>query len=111
MSKFRKPEETAAVWAFHEIIVQSLLDGVRFDPQGTAKRWHPRPSTAPKIVLDPMIAFGQPALEDNGVPTQALYNAFRAEGETYESVAVWYDVPTEQVQEAVRFEVDLARAS
>lgn len=97
-------------WAFHDIIAQSLLEGVTFNPGGTAKRWHPSPSTAPNIVLDPIIAFGQPTLKDSGVPTQALYNAFRAEDETYESVAAWYDVPTEQVQEAIRFEVDLARA-
>ncbi len=98
-------------WALYEIVVQSLKKGVIFDPKGVAATWFPRDELAPNVILHPKIAFGQPVLKDNGVPTRALFDAFHAEGETYETVAHWYDVPPEQVEEAVRFELDLSRAA
>lgn len=98
-------------WAFYEIIAQSLLRGVEFDPSGTARAWYPNRDLAPNIVLDPRIAFGQPVLDESGVPTEAIFDAFKAEGETYETVSHWYEVPVEHVQQAVRFETEYVRLS
>lgn len=94
-------------WAFYDILKTGLLEGVDFDPVGIAGAWRPRRSTAPHVVLNPKMAFGQPVLIDCGVPTSALFDAFHANGETYESVAKWYEVPIDQVKEAVRFEFDV----
>jgi hypothetical protein len=48
-------------------------------------------------------------LERSGIPTRALYDAFRAEGETYESVGRWYAVEASAVREAVQFETELTK--
>lgn len=98
-------------WMFHDIIEQSLLKGVEFDPSGKALNWIPRMDIAPNVIVNPNMAFGQPVLKGIGVPTSALFDALNVEGETYESVAGWYDVPIEAVKEAALFEMDLARAS
>lgn len=96
-------------WAFYEIIARSLLRGVEFDPSGTARTWYPNKDIVPNIILDPRVAFGQPVIDESGVPTEALFDAFKAEGETYETVSHWYDVPVEHVQQAVQFETEYAR--
>ncbi len=98
-------------WAFHNILAEGLKDEVLYGPSGYAMAWAPRRGVAPNVLVDPRKAFGQPVLKDSGVPTRALFDAFNAEDETYESVAHWYDVPVEQVKEAVKFEFDLARAA
>ncbi|MFD0987995.1 hypothetical protein [Methyloligella solikamskensis] len=97
-------------WAMHEIIVQSLIDGVEYDPQGDAKAWHPRRYEAPNVIVRAAQAFGQPIMDESGVPTRILFDAFLAEGETEESVSRWYGVNPETVKEAVRFETLLKRA-
>ncbi len=97
-------------WAFYRIIAQSLLRGVEFNPGGTARAWYPDKKLTPNIVLDPMIAFGQPVINESRVPTEALFDSFNAEGETYESVAGWFDMPVGHVRQAVQFETEYARA-
>ena len=96
-------------WAFYEMIAASLKKGVEFDPSGAAKTWHLADQVAPDVALNPLVAFGQPTLDESGVPTEALFDAFNVEGETYESIAYWYDVPVEHVKQAVRFETEFAR--
>lgn len=95
-------------WAYYEVIESSLLEGVEFNAEDVVSAWYPNPNRYPHIVIRPQIAFGQPALAEVGVPTRALLNAFDAEGETYESVAGWYEVTPDFVREAVRFEMELA---
>jgi uncharacterized protein (DUF433 family) len=92
-------------WAFFEVIEQSLKDGVLYDPAGDAIGWRPRPTLAPNVIIFPGRSFGQPILRKSEIPTKALFNSFTAEGETYSSVAAWYDVPVDHVEEAVRFEM------
>lgn len=91
-------------WAFHEIIAQSLMKGVEFDPHGDAVAFWPRKHEAPNVVVRPSWSFGKPVLEDVGIPTRTLYEAFQAEDETEESVARWFQIPRNLVHEAVRFE-------
>lgn len=98
-------------WAFYDILSDQLKEGVVYDTNGNAEAWQPRKKIAPNVVIHPKIAFGQPILRESGVPTRALLDAFSAEGETYESVSAWYDVPVDQVKEAIRFEMELDMAA
>lgn len=97
-------------WAFYDVIKESLLRDVEFDPNGVYRSWWPAKGLAPNVMIDPRVAFGQPVLDQSGVPTEALFESFNAEGETYESVAHWFEVPLDQVQQAVRFETEFMRA-
>jgi uncharacterized protein (DUF433 family) len=96
-------------WAMLEMIAQSLDEEVKYDPSGDAASWHPRPQFS-NVVVNPRYSFGKPIVEGYGVPTRALYEAFQAEGESVDSVATWYELPTEIVRTAVRFELELAKA-
>ncbi len=60
------------------------------------------------IVLDPVRKFGKPINADTGVPTSALYDAFRAaESQDERAVAKWFNVPLRAVRSAIRFEESL----
>ena len=98
-------------WAFLDIIEQSLKRDVTYDPAGDAAAWHPRKDIAPNVIIHPKIAFGQPVIDQDNVPTQTLFDAFEAEGETAQTVAAWFCVAPERVTEAVCFETDLAMAA
>ncbi len=91
-------------YAFYEIIKESLRKGVEYSSDGLAKSWYPRKNDAPNVIVHPSFAFGRPVTDKDGVPTRALFDAFQGEGETYESVGYWYDVPPEIVKQAVKFE-------
>lgn len=96
-------------WAMYGIIAQSLYDDVVF-VDGMARAWHPRRHDAPDVVVTPSMAFGRPVLQKHGIPTRALFEAYRAEGETVETVALWYDVSANDVHEAIKFETLLRAA-
>lgn len=98
-------------FAFYRIIKQSFKEGVEYDPSGEAMSWRPRKHIAPHVILNPKMAFGQPVMETSGTPTRAIFDAFRADGETYESVGYWFEVPPEEVEEAVTFEFEIARTA
>lgn len=93
-------------WAMHKILKDALLEGVEFSA-GFAEAWFPRRQIAPSVRVSPKVSFGSPALLDSGVPTEALYDALLAEGRDYKSVARWFDLPVQQIEEAVKFEIDL----
>jgi len=60
------------------------------------------------IVLDPARKFGRPIDAGTGVPTRALYEAFRADQNQDErAVAKWFHVPLRAVRAAIRFEKSL----
>ena len=94
-------------WGFYDILADALKKDVIYGHSGIAEGWYPRKATAPNILVQPKVSFGQPALQEHGVPAEALYEAYRAEGEDFDSVARWFDVPKEQVKEAVSFYVGL----
>jgi uncharacterized protein (DUF433 family) len=56
----------------------------------------------PDVVMDPRRAFGQPAIRN--VRTESLAEDFRA-GTSRDELADLYDLTTEQVDEAIRFEL------
>ncbi len=87
-----------------EFIIPSLTASIVFDADtGRASRWHPAPE-APRVVLDPAREFGQPIIEDAGIQTATLVDAWKVEG-SIERVATIFDLRREQVEEAVRFEL------
>ncbi|MES1940239.1 hypothetical protein T5B8_08348 [Salinisphaera sp. T5B8] len=94
-------------WAMHPIIIDSLHEDVTFGSDGLAKCWLPRSDIAPNVVIDPIRSFGSPILKTNKVPTKTLFSATQVEGETFDSVAHWYEVSKAEVLEAVRFEMSL----
>ena len=62
------------------------------------------------IVLDPQRKFGRPIDAGTGIPTQALYSAFKAdERQNEQAVAKWFDVPLRAVKSAIRFERSLVQ--
>jgi uncharacterized protein (DUF433 family) len=58
------------------------------------------------ISFDPLRQYGRPVVR--GVPTEVVAEQFRA-GESTETIAELFDLTTEQVEQALRFELSLAR--
>lgn len=90
-----------------KVIRPSLLDGVVFDPTSQdAILWHPNKRAFKGVVLDPSRSFGKPIVDETGVKTSVLHDAFLAEGDK-KRVARIYDVPLSAVNAAVRYEESL----
>lgn len=91
-------------FVMEEMIKQLLVPGIEFDRKSRfARRWAPRAKLFPDITIDPLVAYGQPALS-NGIPTAVLAEALRAENDNADIVADWYDVKTHDVLRAAKFE-------
>ena len=93
-------------FVFREVIKPSLYSGIVY-AHGEASRWFPMPRRK-AVVLDPRIQFGAPTLADYGVPTDAIFATWIAEGKDYGAVARTFEVPLPAVQAAVAFETQLA---
>lgn len=92
-------------------VVQDLLkDDVVYDPEGDAVAWFPRKEIAPHVVVTPAMSFGRPVLVGSGVPVETIAQAVRVEG-SEEMVSDVYEIPLDQVREAVRFEQELRIAA
>ena len=90
------------------VIEASVVKGVVFDPKSQlARAWRPSEVEFPEIIVDPRAAFGQPSLDEFGIPTATLFRAWKAEG-SIGSVARWFRVPDSSVASAVNFEISLA---
>lgn len=92
-------------YKFKRVIWPSLYRGLEYEADDPLRWWplHPRR----RVVIDPKRAFGQPIVNEGGVPTGILADAVKAEG-SIERVAKWYDLPTSEVADAVKFERALA---
>ncbi len=96
-------------YVIYEAIKQSLLPGVRFDATThLADEWKPVPKQFPRIIIDPKIAYGQP-VGPSRIPTATIYDAWLAEGENAEPVSHWFEIPTAEIIEAIRFEQHLSK--
>jgi uncharacterized protein (DUF433 family) len=94
--------------SFYEIVEDFLAKGVEFDPSsGLARSWTPEPKKYPEIVLNPMLAHGQPSVGSVGIPTKALFLNWKAEGFDYSSVADWFETDEEFVRQSVEYELEL----
>ncbi len=92
------------------IVYRSLKEGIVYDPKGDARAWFPRRMLAPNVIVHPRLAFGRPVLRRQGIPTEAIADAVRAEG-SVEAAAELFEIPKKYVQEAVSFEAELRRAA
>ena len=100
-------------YAFEEIIGPELFDPVEYNGVDLPVRWYPAvgwgwDSHSRTVVVDPLRSFGSPVLADFGVPTQVLYDSYRAENLDAGRVARIYEVPVALVQAAVDFEQYMA---
>jgi uncharacterized protein (DUF433 family) len=94
-------------FAFHDVLAKEFKQGVVYSNGGNVAAWYPRKGSSPNVIIDPRMAFGQPVLKEQGVPTKTLFEAFNAEDGSYQSVAYWFDISEDDVKEAVSFEVSL----
>lgn len=91
-----------------EAIESIIAKGVEFDPSTQiARTWKPRASEFPNVIIDPRIAFGRPILESKSVPTDVLFRQWKAEGRK-SVVAGLFDIPEEDVETALNFELSVA---
>lgn len=59
------------------------------------------------VILDPRRKYGKPIVRGTGMPTALLHECYVAT-QSEDEVADWYNVTTEDVLEAVRFETEFA---
>jgi uncharacterized protein (DUF433 family) len=99
-------------YVFGHIIKPSLYDGIEYDERH-ARRWYPEIKKR-DIVIDPERHFGKPILAEVGVPTAAIYACFKAEGADKAAATMAgriFEIPTKQVEAAVRFEERLRKVA
>ncbi|HSU17808.1 MAG TPA: hypothetical protein VLK66_27110 [Longimicrobium sp.] len=88
-------------------LVKPYLDQLEFGTDDVASRWWPMGRRG-GVVVDPRIGFGAPVIEDTGIRTGTLCDAFTAERATHgkmalERVAWLYELKPAQVEDALRF--------
>lgn len=89
-------------------LIRKLAEQIDFDSEtGLARRWYPLgPGT--RVVLDPCIAFGHPALVGRRTLTANVYDFYRAERRSLERTCEWLALEPEEVRAAVAFEERIA---
>jgi uncharacterized protein (DUF433 family) len=87
-------------------IIRPFLKELEFAEGTGLVRWWPLGEQR-LVVLDPTRNFGRPIVARHGVPTEVLASAARVTGSVTE-VARWYEVPEEEIKDAVEFEQRLA---
>jgi uncharacterized protein (DUF433 family) len=76
---------------------------------GLAGRWYPNGEKG-GVVIDPKLAFGAPVLIDSGVPTHAIWEQSKSVKEPIR-LADWFRLDVQRVNDALRYESELARAA
>ena len=100
-------------YSFEEIIGPALFDPVEYNDVDLPVRWYPAvewgwDSNSRTVVVDPVRSFGSPVIADFGIPTQVLFDSYRAEDCDAGRVSRIYEVPVDSVQAAIDFEQYLA---
>ena len=88
-------------YALHAVVAPYLYEGLEFEGD-EPKRWFPLKNSK-RVIIDPAVAFGQPTINPEGVPTLVLARAFDAEKD-FDRVAHWYNVPRKSVQDAISYQ-------
>ncbi|WP_298396770.1 DUF433 domain-containing protein [Sphingobium sp.] len=86
--------------AFRSLISPTFKD-LDFD-QGVVSKWHVA-GRRKRISIAPEVAFGQPVIDDTGIPTFRLLEAYEAEGDEA-IVARQFEVSISAVRSAIEFE-------
>jgi uncharacterized protein (DUF433 family) len=92
--------------SFKRIVAPYIVDLQFVD--GQAVEWWPLGKKR-LVVLNPRRCFGQPIVAREGVPTNILARAYRAE-QSFARIAHWYDVSERAVRDAVEYETTLTAA-
>jgi uncharacterized protein (DUF433 family) len=91
-------------------VIKQLAAEIRFhEGSGFAEQWYPL-GPASRVVIDPCIAFGAPTVLDRGIETANVYDFYQAERKRIDIVCRWMDLNPGEVEDAVRFEQQLAAA-
>jgi len=69
-----------------------------------ASTWIPHPY----VVLNPLVQFGAPCVQDTRIPTIAIWSMFMG-GDTLKAIAQGYNIPSFKVQSALEWEEKIAR--
>ncbi len=93
-------------FAFPKIVEPSLYEGLEFSGSNDVARWWPMGPNK-RIILDPERSFGKPIDNESGVQAQILADAYKAE-HSIERVAFLFDVDESAVNDAIKFEEELA---
>jgi uncharacterized protein (DUF433 family) len=101
-----------------QIAIKEFLEGylkrIERNSVGEAVRLYPftrkRTIDEPRlVVIDPSVSFGRPVLSGTGVPTSAIAERYKA-GESVPQLAHDYGRSTEEIEEAIRCELQLEAA-
>jgi uncharacterized protein (DUF433 family) len=96
-------------YEMYNAIEGSLSKGLSFDPTTfLAAEFRPLETECPRVIVNPHFAFGQPVIGERHVPTAALFRQWQAEEGDRKRVAAWWDLPEDDVAEAVEFETRMA---
>ena len=97
-------------------MLRAHLQRVSCDPAGVPIKLYPftrrhvtTDAPAP-VEIDPRVAFGRPVLRGKGVPTAVLADRFKA-GDTLQELAEDYVTSTQEIEEAIRCELDRRKAA
>jgi len=97
-------------------VVQAYLSRIKRDPQGVPIKLYPftrrddtQDAPAP-VEMDPLVSFGRPVLVGRSVPTAVLADRFKA-GDSLACLSEDYDTNPEEIEEAIRCELDRRRAA
>jgi uncharacterized protein (DUF433 family) len=95
-----------------ERMIRMYLERVERDEDGMASRLYPftrsLPHDSPRlVVIDPRVAFGKAVLVGTSIPTGVIAERFKA-GDSVAILAGDYNRPAEEIQEAIRCELEAA---
>jgi uncharacterized protein (DUF433 family) len=100
-------------------IVRAHLQRIERDLTGIVRLFpltRKRPAVAGQIVdepriiaIDPQVAFGRPSIRGSRIPTAEIAERFKA-GDSLQDLSVDFRRPIEEIEEAVRIELDLEAA-
>jgi hypothetical protein len=95
-------------YAIYSVIETFLARDLTFDVSGLALEWRPDTAHFPDVAINPLHAFGRPAVAESHVPTTAVFNLFNAEKGNIAAVARWFGLTENETRQAVEFESGLA---
>lgn len=94
-----------------ETVLHAHLKRIERDEQGLAVRLFPftrKGTDAPRLIaIDPLVAFGRPVIAGSRIPTTDIADRFKA-GESPAALAYDYGRPQEEIEEAIRCELEAA---
>jgi uncharacterized protein (DUF433 family) len=94
-------------YEMYEAIEKMLAKGVAFNPKTfLAEEWPPF-GECPNVIVNPRFAYGHPVISEKKIPTAAIFQLWRAQGDR-KRVAGWYGIDLMEIDEAIEFELRLA---